>query len=135
VSDGTSGGSKQGLRGALARLGAAVLGLVHTRLELAAVELDEERARTVDRLALVLIAVPCFASALLAASALVVVWLWDTHRIAALSGVTIAYLLIGLVALWRLRVLRHPGSPPFAGTLAELERDRAWIADKLGGKR
>jgi len=70
---------------------------------------------------------------LLAASALVVVWFWDTHRIAALCGVVIAYLLVGLVALWRLSSDRKAGAQPFAATLAELERDRAWVAEKLGG--
>ena len=133
MSDGTPGGSGQGLRAALARLGVALLGLLHTRLELAAVELGEERARIVGSLILALVAVLSFASALLAVSALVVVWFWDTHRIAALCGVVIAYLLVGLVALWRLSSDRKADAQPFATTLAELERDRAWVAEKLGG--
>ena len=133
MSDGTPGGSGQGLRAALARLGVALLGLLHTRLELAAVEFGEERARIVGSLILALVAVLSFASALLAVSALVVVWFWDTHRIAALCGVVIAYLLVGLVALWRLSSDRKAGAQPFAATLAELERDRAWVAEKLGG--
>lgn len=133
MSDGTPGGSGQGLRGALARLGAALLGLVHTRLELAAVELAEERARITAHLVLVLVAVFCFMAALFAVSALVVVWFWDTQRIAALCGVAVAYVVIGLAALWRLSLRRKSDAPPFAATRAELERDRAWVADKLGG--
>jgi hypothetical protein len=36
------------------------------------------------------------------ASMLVVVLFWDSYRIAALCGVTLAYALIGVLALWRL---------------------------------
>ncbi len=81
---------------------------------------------------IVLVAVLAFAFALFGASALVVVAFWDTNRIAALCGVTLAYLAIGLVALWRLSVLGRTDAPPFAATLAELERDRAWLAGKPG---
>ena len=65
---------------------------------------------------------------------LVVVLFWDTHRIAALCGVTIVYLADR-------RSSRSGGSsarrkadaPPFAATLAELERDRAWLAEHGSG--
>jgi uncharacterized membrane protein YqjE len=135
VSDGTPGGSGRGLHGALGKLGTSLLGLAHTRLELVAVEFDEVRERTVVQLALLLAALLSFAFALLAASMLVVVYFWDTNRIAALCGVTIAYVLIGLFALWRLSVRRQTDAPPFEATRAELERDRAWLADKLGGNK
>jgi uncharacterized membrane protein YqjE len=132
VSDGAPGGSGGGLRGALARLGAGAVGLVRTRLELAALEFDEERRRALESVVLVLVAVLFFAFAVLAASALVVVWFWETQRIAALWGVTIAYVVIGVAALWRLSARRRTDARPFAATLAELERDRAWLAEQLG---
>jgi uncharacterized membrane protein YqjE len=132
VSD-RAGASGQGLRGALARLGAALTGLVRTRLELATIEFEEERSRATEALVLVLIAVLCFAFALVAASALVVVWFWDTYRIAALLGLVLVYLAIGLLVLWRLAARRRRAERPFAGTLAELERDRAWLAEQFGG--
>ena len=87
MSDGTPGGSGRGLRGALTELGASLLGLAHTRLELAAVEFDEVIERTVARLVLLLVALMSFAFALLAASTLFVVIFWDTHPIAALCAV------------------------------------------------
>ena len=120
------------MRGALAQLGAALLGLARTRLELVAVEVDEARTRATEQLVLILVAGVFFAFAVLAASALVVVLYWDTYRIAALCGVTIAYVVLGLIALWRLSVKRQAGSASFAGTLAELERDRAWMANEFG---
>ena len=120
------------MRGALAQLGAALLGLARTRLELVAVEVDEARTRATEQLVLILVAGVFFAFAVLAASALVVVLYWDTYRIAALCGVTIAYVVLGLIALWRLSVKKQTGAAPFAGTLAELERDRAWMANEFG---
>ena len=61
-----------------------------------------------------------------------VVLFWDTHRIAALCGVTIVYALLGLAALWRLAARRKTDRAAFAATLAELERDRAWLASRFG---
>ena len=127
------GGSPRGLRAALGNLGASLLGLVHTRLELVAIEFDEERHRALERVALLLVAVLFLAFALLFVSLLIVVLLWDTHRIAALAVVTLAYLVIALIALWRARWLGQIVSRPFAASLAELERDRAWLAERFGG--
>ena len=135
MNSGTPGASGRGLRGALAQLGAALLGIARTRLELVALEVGEVRARATEQLVLILVAGLLFAFALLAASALVVVLYWDTYRIAALCGVTIAYVVLGLIALWRLALTRKTGSPPFAGTLAELERDRAWMANEFGDNK
>lgn len=131
MADGTAPGPRRGLRAAAAQLAAALLGFGRTRLELAAVEVEDARARAVDGLILTLIAVTCFAFAVLAASMLLVVVFWDTYRIAALCGMTIVYGLLGLVALWRLAVHRKASAPLFASTLAELERDRAWLATRF----
>ena len=135
MSDGARGSSRRGLSGALAQLGAALLGLARTRLELVTLEVDEARTRATEQLVLILVAGLFFAFAVLAASALIVVLLWDTYRIAALCGVTVAYVVFGLIALWRLSVKRQTGSPSFAGTLAELERDRAWMANEFGDNK
>ena len=124
------GRPSRGLRGAVEALGGALLGLLHTRLSLAAVELDEARERAVERLIIILVAVLCFAFAVLGASALVVVAFWDTNRIAALCIVILVYVAIGLFALWRLAVRGRTDRPPFAETIAQFERDRVWLAGK-----
>ena len=135
MTDGTAPGSRRGLRAATAQLAETLLGLGRTRLELAAVEFEEARARAAERLVLVLVAGLCFALAVLAASLLVVALFWDTHRIAALCALTIAYALLGLVALWRIALQRKTEKPAFAATLAELERDREWLANRCGGDK
>lgn len=132
MTDGSPHEPAHGLKGALARLGAAVLGLLETRLELVTIEYAEERGRLIEALVLVLVSVVSIAFALLAGSALIVAWFWDTHRIAALLAVMLAYLAIGLFALWRLSQSRAADARPFAATLAEIERDRAWVSDNFG---
>ncbi len=132
MTDGTPPRARRGLKGAAADLAAALLGLGQTRLELAAVEFEEARARTTQNLALVMVAALCFAFALLAASLLVVVLFWETHRIPALCGVTVVYALVALLAVWRLAERKKTHAPAFAATIAELERDRAWLASRFG---
>jgi uncharacterized membrane protein YqjE len=124
--------SRHDLRGAAGRLAAALLDAGRTRLELAAVEFEEARARATDNLVLVLVAAAAFGFALLAASMLVVVLFWDSYRIAALAGMTLVYVLIGVFALWRVSEHKKADPPAFAATLAELERDRAFIASRFG---
>jgi len=132
VTDGTTGNAPAGgLRHALVRAGGSLLGLVRTRLELASVEYQEVRERTVTRLVLTAVVVIAFAFALLMASALVVVLFWDTHRIAALAAVTLGYVAIGAIAWWRLGVESRSSPAPFAATLAELERDGQWLSEAM----
>jgi uncharacterized membrane protein YqjE len=135
VNGGAPGGTSRGLRGAVNALGGALLGLVHTRLSLAALEFDEARDRTMASFVAVAVAVLSFSFAVLGASALVVIAYWDTNRIAALCGVILVYLLIGFVAMWRLSVRAKADGPPFAETIAQFERDRAWFAGKPGGEK
>lgn len=130
----TSPRSRRDLRGAVGRLATALLDAGRTRLELATVEFEEARARAAENLVLVLVAAAAFAFALLAASMLIVVLFWDTYRIAALVGMTLVYLLIGVFALWRLSEHKKADPPAFAATLAELERDRAFLASQLDEK-
>ena len=123
--------SRRDLRGAVGRVATALLEFGRTRIELAAVEFEEARARAADNLVLVLVAAAAFAFALLAASMLVVVLFWDTYRITALCVMTLVYVLIGVIALWRLLQHKKADPPAFAGTLAELERDRAFLASRF----
>ena len=124
------GAGRPGLRASIASLGTSLLGLAHTRLSLAAVEFDEERTRLFDRLLLTLVAVLCFAMAALVLSMLVVVWFWDTYRITALVAVLGAWLVAGGTAVVQLRRAQKAAPAPFAATLAELQRDREWIAGR-----
>jgi len=129
VSDGTyRGPSSGGLRHAFAHAGTAIVGLVRTRLELAALEFTEERDRARTTLILVVIAALFCTLALLGLSALVVLIYWDTHRVAAMAVVTAIYLIVGVGAIWRLKGHAREAPEPFAQTLAELTRDGEWLS-------
>jgi uncharacterized membrane protein YqjE len=134
VSDGTPGpGPAAGLRGALARAGAATIELVRTRIELAALEFTEERERAKRAIVLAVVGGVFLGFAVMSASALVVVVFWDTHRVLAIAGVTAFHALVGGAALGRLRAAQRSAPQPFAATLAELERDRDWLTAGLRG--
>jgi len=120
-----------GLRRALARAGAATVELLRTRVELAAIEFAEERERAKAQLVLSFVAGTFLGFAVLSASALVVVAFWDTHRVAAVAVVMVVHLAIGVGALLRVRASRRAAPPPFKATLAELERDKQWLAGEM----
>jgi uncharacterized membrane protein YqjE len=132
VTAGTPPRTRRDLRSSVAHLASALLGLGRTRLELATVEFEEARARAAENLVLMMVAGLSFAFAVLMASMLVVVLFWDSYRIAALCGVTLVYALIGVLALWRISAHKKTERPAFAASLAELERDRAWLARQFG---
>ncbi len=123
-----SAGATGGLRAAAARFAATAFALVYTRLELASIELTEERERLKRLLVLLIAGVVAVAFALLAATLGVIAYFWETHRIGAIVAVTLFYALIGAIALWRLAELRRDAPEPFAATLAELAKDRQWLA-------
>jgi uncharacterized membrane protein YqjE len=121
-----------GLQDALTRLTSAAVALVRTRAEIAALDFDEAGKRAKQRAILLVAGLLCLGVGILAATAFVVVYFWDTHRLTAFGLITIAYLLVGVLALWRFNVRQATDPPPFAATLAELERDVQWIARKSG---
>jgi uncharacterized membrane protein YqjE len=126
------GAPRGGMSEALSRLAASAVDLLRTRVELATVDFDEARELAKDRLALLVGGVVCLAVGTLGASAFVVVYFWDTYRLAALGAVTLAYFVVGALALWRFSVRQRTDPTPFAATLAELERDRRWLAGERG---
>ena len=103
------------LRGALAKLADAMVGLLRTRLELVAVEYTEERDRIARQLALLLVGFVCLLFALFFASFAVIAYYWDTHRIAAILGVAGFFVVIGAASCGGARKCRAPRrcrSPP-----------------------
>lgn len=113
-----------GVFASLRALGATVLEAAGTRAELALTELREEGERRKALLALALVGALFLAMALLLAAFFVVVLFWDTHRLAAIGGVTLLYAAIGVGALLRLRAISRALPKPFEATLRELAADR-----------
>ena len=121
-------GGGETLRGALARLADALLGLARTRLELAAVEYTEERGRVTQQLTLLIAGIGCLLFALFFLAAGVIAYFWDTHRFAAIIGVIVAFAVVGAALLWRRAEVANTAPIPFAASVAEIEKDRAALA-------
>ena len=112
-----------GSAGSLRALGASVLALLRVRIELIVVELKQESLRRQEMLWLAVVAAFFLAAGLLLVAFVVVVLFWDTYRLAAIGGVTLAYLGIGAWALLRFLDRVRSSPPPFEASLAEFERD------------
>ncbi len=104
-------------------LGSSILALLRARLELVGVELAEEAERRKRMLLLVGVAAVFLAQGLLLFAFFVVVFFWDTYRLLAIGGVTLAYTGIGIAAVVRLRAAVRDSPPPFSATLAEFRND------------
>lgn len=117
-------GRATGLIASLRRLLATGVDILHTRLELLAVELEEGGARLRELLLYAVVALFFLGFGVLLLTLFVVVLFWDTHRVAALGAVTALYLGIGagaaLACVHKLRTRPRL----FAATLAELDKDR-----------
>ena len=111
------------ITGSLRDLGANLLELAWTRAELIAVEFQEEKERTAQRIILATVAALFLALGLLLAAILVIVLLWDTYRGAAAAGVTLLYTAIGAWALLRLRAMGRDSPAPFSATIDEFRTD------------
>jgi uncharacterized membrane protein YqjE len=112
-----------GLIGSIARLGRTALALLRTRLEILATEIEEERIRFAQ-LALAIAAIAfCVQMAVLLFVVLMVVLLWDSHRLFIVAVFSAGFLVAGIgLALWlRHRLKTRPRM--FASTLGELGKD------------
>jgi len=125
-----SGGNGGSLFGSLRRLGDSLLGLLHARLELATVELQEEKLRLVELLLRVAAVAVLALLALMTGTALLVVLFWERHPVLALAAITAVYGTAALFLWFGVKRRLDAAPPPFSETLAEFKKD----ADCLRGK-
>lgn len=105
------------------RIASNLLAIVRTRLELAAIELQEETQRLVGYLAWGVAAAFFAVVALLLAILFVLVLFWDSHRLLAIGSMTGLFALAGLLAYFKVRGDLATRPALLAGTLAELRKD------------
>jgi uncharacterized membrane protein YqjE len=108
----------------LASFGAAGIGLLHSHVELFGLELQEQKANSLQALALTGLALLAGWLLLMGLSALLLIALWDDYRLPTISGLCLFYALLLLASLWRLRKVLDSTSNPFSASLCELARDR-----------
>lgn len=107
----------------LRRLGAALLTLGRVRLELFAIEAQEEKERIAHLLLWAVLAALLAGFGLLLLLLLVVVALWDSYRLLALGAATAVLWVAVAVALARVRRWAAQPSTLFQASLAELRED------------
>jgi uncharacterized membrane protein YqjE len=118
-----SGGWANSLR----RTGESILGLTQSRLELLAVELQEEKLRALVLVLKLGIALTLGAAGLLVVIGALGLFLWNAAGYWGL--VALALITLGGAAgmLWTLRRQIERGPAPFADTVAEFRKDREWL--------
>ena len=119
-----SADGKPRLAGGLRGLLATGLAIVQTRLELFAVEVQEERHRISAYLFNVVLAALFIGFGVTSLVILITVALWDSYRLLALGIGTAVLLLAGLLTAATAARLSREGTRLFAASLAELARDR-----------
>ena len=112
---------------AVRRIGATVLDMLQTRLELAAVEIEEESRRLLGYFVLALLALILFGLAMLLVALAIILVFWDSYRIeAAIALAALFGIASGLVGL-KLRADFAARPRLLAATVGELNKDINFI--------
>lgn len=105
------------------RLGASFLAMTQTRLELAAVEMEEEWQRVLGYLLLGLLSLLLFGIAMLLVAVVVILIFWDSYRIAAAIGMALLFGMAGAY-FWASLKSSIAAKPRLLGaTINELNKD------------
>lgn len=105
------------------RIGATLIDMVRTRLELAAVDIEEETQRIIGYVVLALAALILFGIALLLLALTVILLFWETHRVAAAAGMVALFGVGAAIAAFKLKS-SFTNRPRFmAATVDELNKD------------
>jgi len=104
-------------------LGASLMALLGARVELIAIELKEGAERRKQMVVLAMVAAIFLALSLLLLAFGVVVYFWESQRMAAILGVTLLYAGVGAWAYLRFQEVARNSPPPFSATLGEFEKD------------
>jgi uncharacterized membrane protein YqjE len=105
------------------RIAATLVAMASTRLELAAVEFQEDARRLLGHLAWTLLAVFLAAGALLLAALFVIAIFWDTYRLQAVGGMAVLFGAVAGIIVMKVRSSMNAEAPLLSATLAELRND------------
>jgi len=119
-----------GLRQSLLQLGASAALVLRQRLEMFALDLEEEVLRIVLVVLGGLLALMLAFLALVFAGFAVVVVYWDVARVQAIVGVFSVFALGCMIVLLQVRSLWRNRAPLLQATLAELRKDLDLLASR-----
>lgn len=109
--------------GPLRRLGSSLLTLGRIRLELLAIEAQEEKERIAGLALWAVLAALLAGFGLLMLVLLFVVALWDSHRLLAIGGAAVVLLAAAAMAVARLKALLAQPTTLFRASIGELRQD------------
>jgi len=112
-----------GLMVSVKRLAGTLLAIIQTRLELLSNELEEERLRVAQMLFYGSVTLFLFGMAIVLMTMFVVVLFWDSYRLQVLGGLSVLFLVAGLLVLNALRRAAAERSKLFSTSLSELSDD------------
>jgi uncharacterized membrane protein YqjE len=118
---------------AAGRIAATLVAMVGTRLELAAVEFQEDARRLLGYLAWSLLAVFLAAGSTMLAALFVILLFWDTYRLQAVAGMAALLGVVALLIVSSVRSKLNAQTPLFADTLAELRKDVEYVRHAAAG--
>ena len=107
----------------LRRLGAALLTTGRIRLELLAIEAQEEKERIVSLLVWAVFAALLACFGVLMLLLLVIVAMWDSYRLQALGGAAVVLLAGAAFVVMKLKAMLAQPSTLFQASIAELRED------------
>ncbi len=115
---------EQPASGRVQKLLAALLDLLHTRVDLLGTELREELLRfgvLLVAAGAVLLAMTIGVGLLVAA---LVLSLWENHPLLGLAAAGTCFMVLGVLTLWSMSRTLRVKARPFEATLSQLRRDR-----------
>lgn len=119
------------------RLGATLVTMAHTRLELAALEVEEASQRFLRQLLVSLLALFLVGIAVVLAAFFVILVFWDSYRLQAVLAMAALFLAGGVLLALKVRRELRAAQPLLGGTLGEMRKDieclRATTADEGQG--
>jgi uncharacterized membrane protein YqjE len=119
-----------GLRGSLRRLADSAIGLLQTRVELFALEFQEERFRTLRLLVAVSLALAIGITGLQVIIGALALLMWDVAGYWGLAGLAAVAVLTSGILLWMIQRRISQSPPPFSGTTTEFKKDAALLRPK-----
>src|SRR4051794_8643386 len=115
------------LKETVGRIGTTLVSMARTRLELAAVEAQEEARSLLGYAAWTLLAAFLGAFSFLLAALFVIVLFWDAHRLLAIGAMAAVFALAAVLILAKVRAGFAARGPMLAATRTELGKDIAFI--------
>lgn len=110
-------------RESLRRISTSVQALVRNRLELFAVEWQEEKLRLLRLLVWFGVALAIGFTGVLLAFGLLAYWLWTTYGYIGVIGLAIVLMAGAAIIVWQIRRKLHAEETPFSHTIMEFRKD------------